>query len=156
MLAVARNFAARALLHRWFRLDADIALVGGNLTLEQARVLVTVAALSGGPFCAGDDLRVLPAERLALLTNPEVVALAGGVPSVPDWEPAAGSRPPTHWRRDDVLAVFNWDAAPAEVAVRAPGSAGARDLWAREDLDHFGDGVWLTIPPQGVRLLRLR
>jgi alpha-galactosidase len=52
VLAVTRNFAARALLHPWFRLDADIALVGGNLTLEQARVLVTIAALSGGPFFA--------------------------------------------------------------------------------------------------------
>jgi hypothetical protein len=128
--------------------------VGGNLTVDQARVLVTVAALSGGPFCAGDDLRTLPPERLALLTNPEVLGLAGGVPALPDWEP--GDRPPSHWRRDDVLAVFNWDATPAEVAVRAPGAAGARDLWAREDLAEFGDGVRLTIPAQGVRLLRLR
>lgn len=154
VLAVARNFAARTVLHRWFRLDADIALVGGNLTVEQARVLVTVAALSGGPFCASDDLRVLPAERLSLLTNPEVLALTGGVPALPDWEPGGG--PPTHWRRDDVLAVFNWDAAPAEVTVRAPGAAGARDLWAREEVAGFGDGVRLEIPPQGVRLFRLR
>jgi hypothetical protein len=156
VLAVARNLAARSPLHRWFRLDADIALVGGNLTLEQARVLVTVAALSGGPFCASDDLRLLAAERLALLTNPEILALTGGLPAVPDWEPATGDRPPTHWRRGDVLAVFNWDAAPAEVAVRAPGAAGARDLWAREELLEFGDGARLSIPPQGVRLLRLR
>jgi hypothetical protein len=156
VLAVARNFAARAPLHRWFRLDADIALVGGNLTLEQARVLVTVAALSGGPFCSSDDLRTLPPERLALLTNPEVLGLAGGVPALPDWEPAVGDRPPTHWRRDDVLAVFNWAAEPAEVAVRAPGAAGARDLWARQELPELADGARLTIPAQGVRLLRLR
>src|SRR5215472_8058764 len=156
VLAVARNFAARTAFHRWFRLDADIALVGGNVTLEQARVLVTVAALSGGPFCASDDLRALPAERLTLLTNPEVLALTGGVPAMPDWEPGTGGRPPTHWRRDDVLAVFNWDAAPAEVAVRAPGAAGARDLWSREELVEFGDGVLLPIPAQGGRLLRLR
>jgi hypothetical protein len=154
--AVARNFAARAMLHRWFQLDADIALVGGNLTLEQARVLVTVAALSGGPFCASDDLRTLPAERLALLTNPEVLGLVGGVPAQPDWEPAAGDRPPTHWRRGDVLAVFNWDAEPAEVVVRAAGAVGARDLWAGEELSGFGDGVRLAVPARGVRLLRLR
>jgi hypothetical protein len=42
------------------------------------------------------------------------------------------------------------------VAVRAPGAAGARDLWAREELVEFGDGVRLAIPAQGVRLLRLR
>jgi hypothetical protein len=155
VLAVARNFAARAMLHRWFRLDADIALVGGNLTLEQARVLATVAALSGGPFWAGDDLRVLPPERLALLTNPEVLALTGGLPAQPDWEPAPGGRPPTHWRRDDVLAVFNWEAEPAVVTVRAPDASGARDLWAREELAEFTDGTGIAVPAQGVRLLRL-
>ncbi|HEY7199432.1 MAG TPA: DUF87 domain-containing protein [Candidatus Dormibacteraeota bacterium] len=156
VVAVARNLAARAMLHRWFRLDADIALVGGNLTLEQARVLVTVAALSGGPFFASDDLDALPPQRLALLTNPEVLELVGGVPAVADWEPAAGDLPPVHWRRGDVLAVFNWRSEPAEVAVRAPGASGARDLWAGSDLPDFRDGDLLRVPAGGVRLLRLR
>jgi hypothetical protein len=156
VLAVARNLAARSLLHRWFMLDADIALVGGNLTLEQGRVLVTIAALSGGPFLATDDLRLLTPERLALLTNPEVLGLVGGAPAMPDWEPAAGDLPATHWRRGDVLAVFNWRDDDAGVAVRAPGARGARDLWAREDLDEFGDGTVLAVPARGVRLLRIR
>jgi alpha-galactosidase len=156
IVAVARNLAARAMLHRWYQLDADIALVGGNLTLDQARVLVTVAALSGGPFFASDDLRTLPPERLALLTNPEILALVGGVPAHADWEPAAGDLPATHWRRGDVLAVFNWTDQWAEVGVRAPGAAGARDLWARRELAGFRDGAPLPVPPWGVRLLRLR
>jgi Melibiase len=156
VLAVARNFAARATLHRWFQLDADIALVGGNLTLEQGRVLVTVAALSGGPFFASDDLTRLPSERMALLTNPEVLELVGGTPALPDWEPARGDLPPTHWRRGDVLAVFNWRSEPAQVAVRAPGACGARDLWERRELDGFADGSPLSVPAQGVRLLRVR
>ncbi|HXM57430.1 MAG TPA: glycoside hydrolase family 36 protein, partial [Candidatus Dormibacteraeota bacterium] len=156
VMAVARNLAARAPLHRWFQLDADIALVGGNLELEQGRVLVTVAALSGGPFFASDDLQALPPERLALLTNPEVLELVGGAPAVADWEPAAGDLPPSHWRRGDVLAVFNWATEPAEIAVRAPGAAGARDLWARSDLPEFTDGTPLVVEAQGVRLLRLR
>jgi alpha-galactosidase len=156
VVAVARNLASRAMLHRWFLLDADIALVGGNLALEQGRVLVTVAALSGGPFFASDDLRQLPPERLALLTNPEILGLVGGDPAVPDWEPAAGDLPATHWRRGDVLAVFNWRAEATEMAVRAPGASGARDLWARRELDDFEDGAVLTVPACGVRLLRLR
>jgi alpha-galactosidase len=156
VVAVARNLAARAVLHRWFMLDADVALVGGNVTLEQGRVLVTIAALSGGPFFASDDLRLLPPERLALLTNPEVLGLVGGVPAVADWEPAAGDLPATHWRRGDVLAVFNWRDEAVEVAVRAPGARGARDLWARAELDALGDGTVLTVPALGVRLLRLR
>jgi hypothetical protein len=156
VVAVARNLAARAPLHRWFQLDADIALVGGNLTLEQGRVLVTVAALSGGPFFASDDLHALPPERLALLTNPEVLELVGGAPAVADWEPAAGDLPASHWRRGDVLAVFNWGSEAAEIAVRAPGAAGARDLWAHRDLPEFADGTRIAVEAEGVRLLRLR
>jgi hypothetical protein len=117
---------------------------------------VTVAALSGGPFLAGDDLTKLPPERLALLTNPEVLSLVGGRPAVPDWEPDAGGLPATHWRRGDVLAVFNWTPADREIAVRAPGASGAHDIWASEELEDFRDGAAIVIPANGVRLLRAR
>ena len=156
VLAVARNAAARSHLDRWFRLDPDVALVGGNLTLEQGRQLATVAALAGGPFLASDDLLHLPPERLALLTNPEVMELAGDAAAVPDWEPDPRDRPPTHWRRGDVLAIFNWDPVDRAIQVRAPGAHGARDLWARTELRDFGDRSSLPVPASGVRLLRLR
>src|SRR5207244_5493312 len=83
------------------RIDPDVALVGGNLDLEQGRQLVTVVALAGGLFFASDDLRHLPPERRALLTNPEVLSLAGGPPAVPDWEPGGAVRPPSPCRRED-------------------------------------------------------
>jgi hypothetical protein len=55
-----------------------------------------------------------------------------------------------------VLAVFNWTSSGQEVRVRAPGARGARDLWDRRELPDFHDGAILEIPPQGVRLLRVR
>ncbi|HSR25583.1 MAG TPA: hypothetical protein VLW53_18660, partial [Candidatus Eisenbacteria bacterium] len=116
---------------------------------------VTVAALSGGPFFASDDLGALAPERLALLTNPEVLELVGGTPALPDWEPGRDDLPPTHWRRGDVLAVFNWRSEAVEVPVRAAGAGGARDLWERRELPAFADGDALAVPAQGVRLLRL-
>jgi hypothetical protein len=156
VVAVARNAAAQAHWAARFQVDADVALVGGNLELEQARQLVTVVALSGGLFFASDDLRQLAPERRALLTNPEVLGLVGGHPAVPDWEQNGTGYPATHWRRDDVLAVFNWTSAGEEVRVRAPGARGARDLWERRDLPAFRDGAVLSVPSQGVRLLRVR
>src|SRR5213082_2988596 len=80
VVEVGRNQAARHFLDTWFQLDADVALVGGNLTVEQARSLVTVVALSGGPFFASDHLAALDPERLALLVNPDVLALVGATP----------------------------------------------------------------------------
>jgi alpha-galactosidase len=155
VLDVGRNLAARYFLEGWFQLDPDVALVGGNLPLEQGRQLVTMAALGGGPFLAGDDLPSLPPERLELLTNPEVLALVGDGAPVPDWEPNRQDLPPVHWRRGDVLALFNWSGEESEVLVRAPGVSSARDLWARSELPGFSDGTSLLIPANGVRLLRL-
>ena len=132
-----------------------MVLVGGNLDLEQGRQLVTMVALAGGLFFASDDLRHLQAERRALLTNPEVLSLAGGPPALPDWEPGEAGHPATHWRRDDVLAVFNWTPSGKNVRVRAPGARGARDLWERRELPDFEDGLVLEVPPQGVRLIRV-
>ncbi|HLH70155.1 MAG TPA: alpha-galactosidase [Candidatus Dormibacteraeota bacterium] len=155
VMAVARNTAARHFLHPWFQLDPDVALVGGNLSLSQARQLVTVVALSGGPFLAGDDLNRLPPERLALLTNPEVLALVGGRPATPDWEPDDHDLPPTHWRRGDVLAIFNWCAQEREIPIRSPGVRGARDLWERRELSGLSGDGRLRVPGHDVRLLRL-
>jgi alpha-galactosidase len=154
--AVGRNLGARSFLRSWFHLDPDVALVGGNLSLEQGRQLVTMALLSGGPFFASDDLVRLPVDRKELLLNPEALELVGGAPAVPDWEPELGDRPPTIWRRDDVLAIFNWSDERRLVMVSAEGARGARDLWARRDLDGFGDGCQVAVPAHGVRLLRLR
>ena len=151
--AVGRNAAARSFMRPWFQLDADVALVGGNLSLEQGRQLVTMAALSGGPFFASDDLRGLPPERRQLLCNPEVLALVGGDPALPDWEPAADDRPPTRWRRGDVLAIFNWSQEDGELDTGVGAAVLARDLWERHDIAHLGSR--LPVPANGVRLLRL-
>lgn len=155
VVAVARNVGALTHWASHFQLDPDVALVGGNLELEQGRQLVTIAALAGGPLFASDDLRRLPSERIALLTNPEVLGLAGGPPALPDWDPGDRTRPPRQWRQGDVVAIFNWTEAPGEVAVRAPGAVAARDLWAQRDLPDFRDGSILEVPAQGVRLIRL-
>jgi hypothetical protein len=155
VLQVGRNLAARHFLSGWFQLDADVALVGGNLSLEQARQLVTMAALAGGPFLVSDDLRRLPSERLELITNAEVLELSGGQPALPDWEPNLHDLPPTHWRRGDFLAVFNWTPQDSEVDLRAPGAVSARDVWEHAALPGFRDGMKLAIPANGVRLLRL-
>src|SRR6266700_4079564 len=134
VLAVARNAAARFMLRPWFQLDADVALVGGNLSLEQGRQLATLAALSGGPFFASDDLVRLPPGRLALLTNPEVMELVGGAPAVPDWEPNQADRPPMHWRRGAGHTRPWRSVASADLGVRCirgPGTASPRPWTAR-------------------------
>jgi hypothetical protein len=153
---IARNLTARQPLAGWFQLDADVALAGGNVTVEQARQLISLVAISGGPFFASDDLHRLPPERCNLLTNPEVLALAGGEPAVPDWELGTGDSPAAVWRRPGLLALFNWSQRERPMAVEVPGRWLARDLWSRSELGEVAGRLQLTLPPAGVRLLQLR
>jgi Melibiase len=153
--AIGRAVAARSLLFPWFQLDTDVALVGGNLSLEQGRQLVTLAALSGGPFLTGDDLPHLDPERRVLLLNPEVLELIGGKPAQSEWSADSGW-PPTLWRRDDVFAFFNWEATEREFELQTPRRTdAARDLWERCDLPAFEGRLRVRVPANGVRLLRL-
>ena len=154
--SVARNVAWRHFLAGWYHLDPDVALAGGNLSLDEARQLVTVVVLAGGPFFLSDKLSALSSERLQLLSNPEVLDLVGGPPFVPDWAPIDADLPPAVWRRgDDCLAVFNWSSKPRRLAVELSGKRRPRDLWARADLDPVDGALELDLPPAGVRLVKL-
>jgi alpha-galactosidase len=155
LVDVGRNQAARHFLDAWFQLDPDVALVGGNLTVEQARSLVTLCALSGGPFFASDHLAELPPERLALLRHHDVLRLVGGRPAVPDWEPNGTDRAPAVWRRDRVIAIFNWEPEARRTALPTGGCGRLKDLWTGEEIVVGGGEVLLEVPASGARLLEL-
>jgi hypothetical protein len=75
--AVARSTAARSFLSPLVWLDGDQTQVRDPYTLDEARVSAFSAALSGPAYALGDDLRTLPAERLAIVLDPQVIDLAG-------------------------------------------------------------------------------
>ncbi|HLQ60946.1 MAG TPA: alpha-galactosidase [Candidatus Acidoferrales bacterium] len=154
--SVARNLAWRHFLEGWYQLDPDVALAGGNISLDEARQLVTVVALAGGPFFLSDRLSALAAERRELLSNPEVLDLVGGPAFVPDWAPVQADLPPVVWRRgEDSLAVFNWSQRAQSLSIELPGRWRLRDLWARADAGVVDGALELDLPPAGVRLLKL-
>jgi alpha-galactosidase len=154
VLWIARNVVCRSHLEGWFQLDPDVALVGANLSLDQARQLVTAVAMSGGPFFASDALLELEPARLALLTNPEVLALVGGPPAVPEWEPDS-DRLAGIWRRgDEVLAAFNWNGPPRKLLVEVEGEPRVRDLWNQSDLPLAQRPLEIDLKEGGVQLLR--
>ncbi|HVD00374.1 MAG TPA: glycoside hydrolase family 36 protein [Candidatus Dormibacteraeota bacterium] len=154
VLWIARNVACRGHLEGWFQLDPDVALVGANLTIDQARQLVTAVAMSGGPFFASDALLELEPARLAMLTNPEVLALVGGRPAVPDWEPDS-DRLAAIWRRgDEVLAAFNWNGPARKLLVEVEGAPRVRDLWQQADLQLSQGPLELDLKEGGTRLLK--
>jgi hypothetical protein len=185
ILSMARNQAARLFFDRsLFAVDADVVMAPApQLTPDEARVMITIGALSGGIFMLSDDLETLPADRLALLRNPNVLALVGGPAAEPvhlfsapereaqdHWFAFPQELPPLWVRRDAdgsaVVAVYNWSdsARPYRLhfseAIGADGSLSVVDLWSpRRGGRALGikrDSLRLTLPPHSVRLLRMR
>jgi hypothetical protein len=92
------------------------------LTISDAQVSIVLAALVGGMYEIGDDLKILGAEpdRIALIKNPDLLAMVSlGKAAVPldlmDYRDQDGQ--PSIFllhenRQQSVLAVFNWTTTP--------------------------------------------
>jgi hypothetical protein len=182
---MARNQAARLFFDRsLFAVDADVVMAPApQLTPDEARVMITIGALSGGIFMLSDDLETLPPDRLALLRNPNVLGLVGGPAAEPvhlfsapereaqdHWFAFPQELPPLWVRRDPdgsaVVAVYNWSdsARPYRLhfseALGADGTYSIVDLWSSRRggraLGIKRDSLRLTLPPHSVRLLRMK
>ena len=185
ILSMARNQAARLFFDRsLFAVDADVVMAAApQLTADEARVMITIGALSGGVFMLSDDLETLPAERLALLRNPNVLGLVGGPAAEPvhlfsapereaqdHWFASPEELPPLWVRRDPdgsaIVAVYNWSdsARPYRLrfseAIGVDGTFSVADLWSpRRGGRALGvkrDTLRLSLPPHSVRLLKMK
>jgi len=169
--AGARNLAARwAHAGRWYDVDPDVVMVWGSdgldpagYSIEEARVLATMAAISGGPYLLADDLAALvPLER-ALLQTPGLLDLVANGPfrpidvfdrhdsaDVPEHAYSSGAGP-RQWNADRgerrVLALFNWDDTATTLPV-PPDLRGVIELWTGVPV-----GRRIDVPPRAVRVL---
>jgi alpha-galactosidase len=129
----APGIAARYYMqHNFFLSDPDALTISRQmieerhiqapLTLNEARVSVTLAAVSGGMLELGDDLPTLgqDPDRLALVTNPDILQMIKlGNAALPldllTFRPA-DEQPGIFLLREDsrqaMLAVFNWTEHP--------------------------------------------
>jgi len=135
-----------------------------GLTPDERRTAMTLWAISCSPLILGPDLTKLEAGDLALLTNPEVLAVdQAGHPAAPLSQKKALQ---VWWARnpDDSLtvALFNLGDAAATTAVtwsdldpRFSGAVALRDLWQRRDLPG-GSTYETTLQPHACQLLKVR
>jgi alpha-galactosidase len=184
ILSMARNQAARLFFDRsLFAVDVDVAMAASpQLTLDEAQVMITIAALSGGIFMLSDDLETLPAERLALLRNPNLLGLVGGLAAEPvhlftapereaqdHWFASPQELPPLWVRKEAdgriIVAIYNWSDSVRPYRLHfsevtdGGGTFAVADLWsARRGGRALGvktDTMRLTLPPHSVRLLKM-
>jgi len=155
--------------HAWP--DADMLPLGRlalgardtKFTPDEQQTLMTLWSIARSPLIMGGDLRHLDARTLALLTNPEVLAVnqrgRDNRPQRADantriWTARAADRRDLRY-----LGLFNTGDAPLDVAFDlsrldlGDRTVHVRDLWARRDLGTVRGAVRATLAPHASTLL---
>jgi len=148
--------------------DLDSLEVGNGtadgLTPDERRSTVTLWAIEAAPLLLGIDLAKLDPADLALITNPEVIAVdQAGRPA----HPVSQSTSQQVWISQNAghgytVALFNLGDAPAKVTanwtdlgLKSSSSAMVRDLWQRKSLGVVAGGYSVTLAPHASVLLRV-
>jgi alpha-galactosidase len=182
----ASGIAARYYMNRnFFIADPDAFTVstqtvddqswhGGQrpLNLDEAKVSIALAAVSGGMFEIGDDLPTLGAapERLALVKNPDLIDMARlGRASTPvdllsyasgDLQPSVFLLEETP--RQSILALFNWTEQSrtrtidlSQLGFKEPRKFKITDVFGDPSCCASSERIALVQPPHSVRMLKL-
>ena len=155
----------------YLRNDPDNAVVRRawfpGYTDGLAKLHVTMDALGGTLFIAGDDPRELGPARAALLTNTKVLDVAREPLVIRPM--AEDADPPPIWVAvapdgSRLVGLFNWSDAAGlrlrvplnELDLEADAAYTAVDLWTGHDMSLSGDGLNVELPPQDAALVRIR
>ena len=146
--------------------DPDMLEIGnGGMKADEYRTHMSLWCLLAAPLLAGNDLTKMTPEALAILTNPEVIAV--------DQDPAgiqgrrvAQEGPLEVWIKpladgSKAVCLFNrhWSEMPVVANFRDVGvgdAATIRDLWARKDLGVFKQSYTAKVAAHGVVMLRVK
>jgi alpha-galactosidase len=136
---------------RWS--DPDYLAPEIGLSSTEAQTQLTMWATVAAPLVIGSDVRALSAESVAMLTNPDVLAVdqdplgTQGVPVTAQvWvKPLQGG--------ERAVALLNRGASPQRIDARLPPSR-VRDLWTGAEI--VTDGPFeAVVPAHGAALYRV-
>ncbi|MFS2028328.1 glycoside hydrolase family 27 protein [Massilia sp. CT11-137] len=153
--------------------DADMLPLGRlalgardtKFTPDEQQTLMSLWSIARSPLIMGGDLRHLDAKTLALLTNPEVLAVnqrsRDNRPHRADAGTRIWSARSADKRNLQYLALFNTSDAPTEIVFDLSRldlgnrSVAVRDLWARHDQPAVRGALRITLAPHASTLLGL-
>lgn len=145
--------------------DPDMLEVGnGGMSEDEYRTHMSLWAILAAPLMAGNDLTQMTPYTVALLTNPDVIAV--------DQDPAgkqgyrvAQEGPFEVWMKpmadgSKVVGLFNRQRTTEQMTVNfsdigISGSASVRDLWLHNDLGTFTGKFSAYVPMHGVVMVRI-
>ena len=145
--------------------DPDMLEIGnGAMTNDEYKTHMSLWAILAAPLLAGNDLRSMSPEILAILTNHEVIAVN---------QDKLGKQGQRVWQSGDqeiwtrtlsggalAVAVFNRANAPATISIKLAdlkldGKWKARDLWSHQTVPWSDTEYSTSVPAHGVVMLNL-
>jgi alpha-galactosidase len=146
--------------------DPDMLEIGnGGMSDTEYKTHMSLWAMLAAPLLAGNDLRNMTPETLAILTNREVIAID---------QDKLGQQGKQAWKSGDqeiwtrplaggatAVAVFNRAKEEAKVMVKwadlgIAKQKSVRDLWLQQAVDAAGAEYSASVPGHGVLLLRVK
>jgi len=144
--------------------DPDMLEIGnGAMSETEYKTHLSLWSMLAAPLLAGNDLRNMSPEILAILTNREVIAVD---------QDRLGTQGKQVWKSGDqeiwsrplaggaqAVAFFNRNAEPVKITVkwadiRIESKRRLRDLWLHQNVTWPGPEYSVTIPGHGVVMLR--
>ncbi len=146
--------------------DPDMLEVGnGGMKDNEYRMHISLWSLLAAPLMAGNDLTKMTSETIAILTNPEVIAVdqdAAGMQGHQVYEQGAiavivkpladGSKAVGLFNREQGVVTIKVDFK--DIGVQP--DASVRDLWQHKDLGIFHGSYSVDVPEHSVVLVRVR
>jgi len=145
--------------------DPDMLEIGnGGMTDTEYKTHMSLWAMLAAPLLAGNDLRQMKPETLAILTNREVIAIdqdklgkqgsrfwQSGEQEIWTRELSGGAKAVAFFNRgkDEAKMSLKW----ADIGVSEKWKL--RDLWLHQDVDAKGPEYSVTVPGHGVVMLRV-
>jgi len=144
--------------------DPDMLEVGnGGMNEDEYKTHMSLWSILAAPLLAGNDLGKMTPQTIAILTNPEVIAVDQDRLAVQGrrvWQEG----PLEVWMKpladgSKSVSLFNRGNGPGKVTVRFAdvglgNSAALRDLWSHKDLGVFQTSFSAEVPQHGVAMIK--
>jgi alpha-galactosidase len=145
--------------------DPDMLEIGnGGMKPEEYRMHMSLWCLLAAPLITGNDLTGMTPETLAMLTNPDAIAVDQdplGVEGQRVWEEG----PLEIWMKpladgSKAVGLFNREQSTIKITVKFSqigigDRAAVRDLWTRKDLGVFSGSYSADVVEHGVVMIKV-
>jgi len=165
LIRLARQVSQNYYIHKNIAIcDPDAFFVNPNYTLDEAKSHMTLDAIIGGLFFFGDKVESLPAERLELLKNKDIIAINQlGIHAVP-LDLFTGVDIPTVWKTETanrlIITIFNWMDTDATKTYNFKTDFELKDtdyklteLWNKQEVKNSVGKITLTQPAHSVKVI---